>query len=82
MEGRWNPLYESLGYCPPAGAKAPPPANEAEAPAKRRADPVPLADTDLPLLGPEELEALKAAFLRIRRTCFAGRRAAWARGSR
>ncbi|TSC23230.1 hypothetical protein [Corallococcus sp. Z5C101001] len=64
MEGRWNPLYESLGYRPPAGAKAAPPANEAEAPAKRRADSVPLVDTDLPILGPEELEALKAAFLR------------------
>ncbi|CAM4489783.1 hypothetical protein [Corallococcus exiguus] len=52
MESRWNPLYESLGYCPPASGRAVP----AGAP--------PPEDTDLPLLGPEELEALKTAFLR------------------
>ncbi|RKG57007.1 hypothetical protein D7X30_19830 [Corallococcus sp. AB011P] len=52
MESRWNPLYESLGYRPPASGRAVP----AEAP--------PPEDTDLPLLGPEELEALKSAFLR------------------
>ncbi|MBN8230327.1 hypothetical protein JYK02_22695 [Corallococcus macrosporus] len=51
MESRWNPLYESLGYRPPATGRAAP-----EAP--------PPEDTDLPLLGPEELEALKSAFLR------------------
>ncbi|RKH54527.1 hypothetical protein [Corallococcus aberystwythensis] len=51
MESRWNPLYESLGYRPPATGRATP-----EAP--------PPEDTDLPLLGPEELEALKSAFLR------------------
>ncbi|MBN9681595.1 MULTISPECIES: hypothetical protein [unclassified Corallococcus] len=52
MESRWNPLYESLGYRPPArsGRSVP-----SEAPPE---------DTDLPLLGPEELEALKSAFLR------------------
>ncbi|NRD61298.1 hypothetical protein HRD49_06000 [Corallococcus exiguus] len=52
MESRWNPLYEALGYCPPASGRAVP----AGAP--------PPEDTDLPLLGPEELEALKTAFLR------------------
>ncbi|RKG95456.1 hypothetical protein D7V97_37155 [Corallococcus sp. CA053C] len=53
MEGRWKQLYESLGYRPPASAQ----------PAPSEAVPA-VPDTDLPVLGPEELEALRAAFLK------------------
>ncbi|MCY1040957.1 hypothetical protein OV208_06480 [Corallococcus sp. bb12-1] len=64
MEGRWKQLYESLGYRPPATAKVTPPANEVAKTHELQAEVPPATDTDLPVLGPEELEALRAAFLR------------------
>ncbi|RKH20408.1 hypothetical protein D7Y13_35770 [Corallococcus praedator] len=64
MEGRWKQLYESLGYRPPASVKVTPSANESTTTHALQTEAPLAADTDLPVLGPEELEALRAAFLR------------------
>jgi hypothetical protein len=64
MDGRWTQLYESLGYRPPETGKAVPASPGLQAAEAAPASEDTEADTDLPVLGPEELEALKSAFLR------------------